>query len=86
MQKFSMSIDVTPKMAHTFALALKELNIEYYVAPYEADAQLAYLWKAGIVDVVFTEDSDLIAFGVGKLFFKMDNMGNGQEISLKNLK
>ena len=35
---FSMSVDITPKMAHTLILALRELNVEYYVAPYEADA------------------------------------------------
>lgn len=86
MRYFSMSIDITPKMAHTLILALREINIEYYVAPYEADAQLAYLWKTGMVDVVFTEDSDLLAFGVGTVFFKMDNYGNGEEIKLKNLK
>lgn len=33
------------------------------VAPYEADAQLAYLIREGIADVVITEDSDLLAFG-----------------------
>ena len=47
------------------------------MAPYEADAQLAFLYKSGQVDVVFTEDSDLLTFGVKKCFFKMDNMGNG---------
>ena len=74
---FSMSVDITPKMAHTLILALRELNVEYYVAPYEADAQLAYLYKSGMVDIVFTEDSDLLAFGCGHVFFKMDNEGNG---------
>jgi exonuclease 1 len=83
---FSMSIDITPKMAHTLILALRELQIEYYVAPYEADAQLAHLFKSGHVDIVFTEDSDLLAFGVTKCFFKMDNMGNGQEVDLDELK
>ncbi len=33
------------------------------VAPYEADAQLAYLSKTGIAQVIITEDSDLILFG-----------------------
>lgn len=33
------------------------------VAPYEADAQLAFLNKAGIAQAVITEDSDLLAFG-----------------------
>jgi hypothetical protein len=36
-------------MAHAFILALKELKVEYYVAPYEADAQLAYLFHTGHV-------------------------------------
>lgn len=86
MRKFSESIDITPKMAHTLILALREIKVEYYVAPYEADAQLAFLWKTGYVDVIATEDSDLLAFGVGIAFFKMDNQGNGQEINLENLK
>ena len=33
------------------------------MAPYEADAQLAFLAKESIVDLVITEDSDLLAFG-----------------------
>lgn len=46
---------------------LRSENIEYVVAPYEADAQLAYLCslepeKGGIVAVI-TEDSDLVAYG-----------------------
>lgn len=37
------------------------------VAPYEADAQLAYLVKEGLADFVITEDSDLLAFGVSQV-------------------
>ena len=37
--------------------------MECIVAPYEADAQLAYLSREGIVDLVITEDSDLLVFG-----------------------
>ncbi len=59
--------------------------MQYVVAPYEADAQLAYLFKSGQVDVVFTEDSDLLAFGCTHVFFKMDNLGNGDYINLENL-
>ncbi len=64
-------------MAHTFILALRELGIEYYVAPYEADAQLAHLFLTDQVQLVVTEDSDLLAFGVDLAFFKMDNEGVG---------
>jgi 5'-3' exonuclease len=40
-----------------------ERKVDFIVAPYEADAQLAYLANNGIVDAVITEDSDLVAFG-----------------------
>jgi exonuclease 1 len=85
MKKFGMSIDITPRIAHKVIKALRLLDVEYYVAPYEADAQLAYLWLKGLVDVVFTEDSDLLAFGVKQVFFKMDPDGNGVEIDLTKL-
>ena len=42
---------------------LHEFNgaVEYIIAPYEADAQLAYLDSINYIDIVCTEDSDLIA-------------------------
>ena len=40
-----------------------DLNIPVIVAPYEADAQLTYLVNKNIVDVIITEDSDLMVFG-----------------------
>jgi len=39
------------------------MGIDVIVAPYEADAQLAYLNRAKIADYVITEDSDLVLFG-----------------------
>jgi exonuclease-1 len=85
-RKFSEAIDITPLHAYALILALKRLKIAYYVAPYEADAQLAYLAKAGIADVVFTEDSDLLPFGAKRVFMKMDKNGYGIEINLDDLK
>jgi exonuclease-1 len=38
-------------------------NVDCIVAPYEADAQLAYLNLKNIVQIVITEDSDLVLFG-----------------------
>ena len=43
--------------------ALRAENVEYIVAPYEADAQLCFLEREGIVDGIITEDSDLLVFG-----------------------
>lgn len=37
------------------------------MAPFEADAQLAYLNMAGYADYVITEDSDLLVFGAKKV-------------------
>ena len=44
MQKYSEAVDITPKMARAWIASLRTQNVEYYVAPYEADAQLAYLY------------------------------------------
>ena len=43
--------------------ALKERGVEFVVAPYEADAQLAYLARSGAVHAVLTEDSDMLPYG-----------------------
>lgn len=43
--------------------ALKAENVDFIVAPYEADAQMAFLAQTNRVDIVLTEDSDLLAYG-----------------------
>lgn len=42
---------------------LKLQQVDFVVAPYEADAQMAYLAKQKEVSAVITEDSDLLAYG-----------------------
>lgn len=37
-------------------------GVTFVVAPYEADAQMAYLARSGQVQLVVTEDSDLLAY------------------------
>lgn len=49
--------------SRTWVQVLKREGIECIVAPYEADAQLAYLALTGDVDAVITEDSDLLPYG-----------------------
>ncbi|KAF8155564.1 PIN domain-like protein [Crassisporium funariophilum] len=65
-------IDVTPEMAFQFIKALRAESVAYVVAPYEADAQLAYLERIGLVDGILTEDSDLLVFGCRSVLFKLD--------------
>ncbi|XP_009600117.1 exonuclease 1-like isoform X2 [Nicotiana tabacum] len=86
---FQRAVSITPSMAHQLIQILESENIEFVVAPYEADAQLAYLAsleeeKSGIVAVI-SEDSDLLAYGCPAVFFKMDSFGNGQEVVLDHV-
>ena len=41
------------------------------VAPYEADAQLAFLMKSGITQLTISEDSDLLLYGCNKVPFAL---------------
>lgn len=81
------SVDISPDMAYHLIIELKKNNIEFIVAPYEADAQLAYLNRIGYVDFILTEDSDMLAFGAPKVLYKFDFINfTGQEICLDNIK
>ncbi|KAF7502061.1 hypothetical protein GJ744_007608 [Endocarpon pusillum] len=79
--EFQKSIDVTPHMARQLIEELKKLDIQYVVAPYEADAQLAYLEKKGIINAILSEDSDLLVYGAKRLITKLDQHGDCIEIS-----
>ncbi|ETK76534.1 hypothetical protein F441_17413 [Phytophthora nicotianae CJ01A1] len=83
---FIRAADVSPYMAHRVIQHLKAHNVAYVVAPYEADAQLAYLVKNRLADGVITEDSDCLPFGCQTVLFKMDRDNVAQEIQTANLK
>ncbi|KAK7208480.1 PIN domain-like protein, partial [Myxozyma melibiosi] len=70
------AIDITPTMASLFIRSLEKESIPYVVAPYEADAQLAYLEKKNIISAVVSEDSDLLVFGVRCLLTKLNEYGD----------
>ncbi|KRX25221.1 Translation initiation factor IF-2, mitochondrial [Trichinella nelsoni] len=77
-QCFQQATEITFDMIVNLIKAIKSIpNVDYLVAPYEADAQLAYLAQNGIAHLVISEDSDLIPFGCSKVLFKMDMLGNG---------
>ncbi|KAJ3905295.1 exodeoxyribonuclease 1 [Lentinula edodes] len=65
-------VDVTPQMAFQLIKALRAESVQYIVAPYEADAQLAFLERQGIVSAILTEDSDLLVFGCKNVLLKFD--------------
>ncbi|CAG8706751.1 4206_t:CDS:10, partial [Acaulospora morrowiae] len=78
------SVDVTPEMAYKFIQALRAEKVEYMVAPYEADAQLAYLEKKDRIKAIITEDSDLLVFGCKTVIYKLDSDGSCVEICRDN--
>lgn len=75
------AIDVTPEMARQLVEELKQTGVQYVVAPYEADAQLAYLERKGIIQAILSEDSDLLVFGAKCLLTKLDHHGECIEIN-----
>jgi exonuclease-1 len=82
---YQKAVDISPHMAHALCQRLRELNVRFVVAPFEADAQLAYMIHEKLVDAIFTEDSDLLAYNSARVFFKLDADGSGKEVSIQNL-
>lgn len=72
-------------MAYELIQVLRSHGIPYLVAPYEADAQLAYLEQTGLIDGIISEDSDLLVFGCRRVLFKMDTYGHCVEIQRAHL-
>lgn len=71
-------VEVTPEMAKNLINALRSKDIDFVVAPFEADAQMAYLVNNGFADFVITEDSDLLVYNCRLCLFKLDSNGNGK--------
>ena len=85
MAAYQKAVDIKPEHAHQLQLAMRAAGFRFFVAPYEADAQLAQLARAGHVSVVVTEDSDLLAFGCPRVLYKMQPDGSGQLISRERM-
>ncbi|KAJ5930285.1 hypothetical protein N7466_005778 [Penicillium verhagenii] len=80
-QEFQKAVDVTPYMARQLIEELKKMDVQYVVAPYEADPQMVYLEQQGIVHGIISEDSDLLVFGAKRLLSKLDQHGECIEIN-----
>lgn len=80
-QELQKAVDVTPYMARQLIEELKKAKIQYVVAPYEADSQLAYLEQQGYINGIVSEDSDLLVFGAKRLLSKLDQHGDCIEIN-----
>ncbi|XP_024993267.1 exonuclease 1 [Cynara cardunculus var. scolymus] len=82
---YQKAVDISPAIAYELIQVLKQENISYVVAPYEADAQMTFLAISKHVDAVITEDSDLIPFGCPRIIYKMDKFGQGVEFQHSKL-
>jgi exonuclease 1 len=79
-------VGVSSKMVHQLINVLKAHGIEYMVSPYESDAQLAFLSRMKLVDLVITEDSDAIVYGCSRTLFKLNrDTAMGDEIVRANM-
>ncbi len=70
---FQSAVDVNPRMVKALVLVLERHGIQFLVAPYEADAQLAYLARNNLVHAVISEDSDMLVYGCPRVsaWFKL---------------
>ncbi|KAM2582676.1 hypothetical protein TB1_004783 [Malus domestica] len=82
---YQKAVDISPSIARELIQVLKQENVCYVVAPYEADAQMTFLAVSKQVEAVITEDSDLIPFGCPRIIFKMDKFGQGVEFQYSML-
>ncbi|AIN98592.1 DNA excision repair protein, putative [Leishmania panamensis] len=80
-QLLAKAADISTELAHAVIQVLKEeRHVECIVAPYEADAQLAYLCRQGYVVAAASEDSDLIAYYCPCIISKLDTFSGKCEV------
>lgn len=64
-KKLLQSLSRTQRVQEALLRALDaaEIPVQYIVAPYEADSQLAWMVRTGYLDCVLSQDTDLIPLG-----------------------
>ena len=81
----SRCIFLTEKIVSTAINVLHSKGIDFIVAPYEADSQIAKLKKLNLIDAAISEDSDLLVYGVNTIF-KLNQNGECKYIDLNKWK
>ena len=86
-QFYTQAVDISPRMAAELIAILRvhRPSVRCIVAPYEADAQMAFLCAANLVDGVISEDSDTIPFGCTNVLYKMQKTGSCQVLKLSDV-
>ncbi len=79
------AVEITPELAHAAIRVAREHGVQCILAPFEADAQLAYLCKEGYIHGVVSEDSDLMVYNCALLVAKLDSAGTCDAVRLRDL-
>ncbi|KAI3975745.1 hypothetical protein MKX01_023171 [Papaver californicum] len=75
---YQKAVDISPAIANELIQVLKQENIDFVIALYEDDAQMAFLAISKQVDAVINEDSDLIPFGCPRVNYLInEKLGQG---------
>ena len=69
---FPVLPSLVAKLTAVLEARFSQVGLTVIRAPYEADSQLAFLYRHKIVDAVVSEDFDLLAYGVGHLVSKVE--------------
>jgi exonuclease-1 len=83
----SRAVDVTPRMAAELIKILRHTrpSVHCTVAPYEADSQLSFFCREGLVDAVISEDSDTIPYACKEIIFKLKVDGSCESVTLSEI-
>ena len=83
---YSRCISIRKRFIYELVDLLKTIDVEYLIAPYESDAQIAYLCRMNYVDYAISEDSDLLCYNCPKVIFKLGINGECQILDLEGLR
>lgn len=70
-KKWQQAFEVDDAMVDDVIGMLFMNNIEWNISAWESDQTMAAMYKEGLVDGVVTEDSDMVAYGVDRIVFKL---------------
>lgn len=82
---YSQAVSISFATVQTLITELENQHIPFIVAPYEADAQLAFMSRNNLVDCVITEDCDMIPYQCPITLFKLNDEGNVQVIYFQDV-
>jgi len=79
---FSRAIKITKEMIYHAIDLCRQMRVDFILAPYESDAQIAFLIKNSYAHIAISEDSDLIVYGCPKIILKLAISGDCQYVNM----